>query len=253
MSKTRHTPHPPTGRRLLDAGASIDAHRHDGHQLVYAGRGVVEVITEAGAWVAPASRALWIPAGTVHAHRAHGPTELRLVGLAPTERTALDEPGAGWERPAVVAVTGLLRELILAYSGEADLPGGERERLRGVLVDRLRRAPGQPVHVPAARDPRLAAVCRLVRDDPADPRGLRELGRAVGAGERTLARLFRSEFGMGFRQWRTQVRLHRAVVLLAEGVPVTSVAVRCGWSSPSAFIEVFRKAFGHTPGRAFTV
>ena len=53
---------------------------------------------------------------------------------------------------------------------------------------------------------------------------------------------------MTFPQWRTQLRLHRALVLLAERTPVTTVAHQCGWSSASAFIEVFRRSFGHTPG-----
>lgn len=38
-------------------------------------------------------------------------------------------------------------------------------------------------------------------------------------------------------------------VLLAEDTPVTAVAHRCGWASASAFIDVFRRAYGHTPGR----
>lgn len=53
---------------------------------------------------------------------------------------------------------------------------------------------------------------------------------------------------MTFPQWRTQLRLHQALRLLAVGTPVTAVAHRCGWSSASAFIDVFRKAFGQTPG-----
>lgn len=53
---------------------------------------------------------------------------------------------------------------------------------------------------------------------------------------------------MTFPQWRTQLRLHQALRLLAVGTPVTAVAHRCGWSSASAFIDVFRRAFGHTPG-----
>lgn len=53
---------------------------------------------------------------------------------------------------------------------------------------------------------------------------------------------------MTFPQWRTQLRLYHALRMLADGVPVTSVAQRCGWSSTSAFIDVFRRAFGYTPG-----
>jgi len=54
---------------------------------------------------------------------------------------------------------------------------------------------------------------------------------------------------MTFPQWRTQLRLYQALVLLAEDTPVTTVAHRCGWASASAFIDVFRRAYGHTPGR----
>ena len=61
--------------------------------------------------------------------------------------------------------------------------------------------------------------------------------------------MFRADLGMTFPQWRTQVRLSHALVLLAGGVPVTVVAHRCGWSSASAFIDAFRRAFGHTPGK----
>ncbi|MCQ8827784.1 AraC family transcriptional regulator [Streptomyces samsunensis] len=92
------------------------------------------------------------------------------------------------------------------------------------------------------------AVCAILHDDPADNRTLRQLGAAVGVGERTLTRLCAAELGMTFPQWRTQLRLHHALRLLAEGVPVTAVAHRCGWASSSAFIDVFRRAFGHTPG-----
>jgi AraC-like DNA-binding protein len=53
---------------------------------------------------------------------------------------------------------------------------------------------------------------------------------------------------MTFPQWRTQLRLHLALRLLAEGDSVTRVAHQCGWASASAFIDTFRRAFGHTPG-----
>ena len=53
---------------------------------------------------------------------------------------------------------------------------------------------------------------------------------------------------MTFPQWRTQLRLFQALKMLAEDVPVTATARDCGWSSTSAFIDVFHRAFGHTPG-----
>ncbi|TGB14721.1 helix-turn-helix transcriptional regulator [Streptomyces sp. MZ04] len=247
MSNIRHSPRARTRLLPLAAGAEVDAHRHDEHQIVYAGRGVLSVTTDTGSWIAPATRAIWIPAGTVHEHRAYGATDLHLVGLpVPDNPLRLD-------RPAVIEVAPLLRELIIEYTRRPETeataaPTAERLRLRAVLLDQLRHSPQRPVHVPAAKDPRLADVCALLRDDPADRRTLAQLGSVAGVGERTLTRLFRSELGMSFPQWRTQLRLHHALRLLAEGAPVTVVAQRCGWASSSAFIDVFRRAFGHTPG-----
>jgi AraC-like DNA-binding protein len=305
----RHTPTAPTRAQRLTAGDRIDAHRHDDHQIVYAGSGVVAVTTDAGTWFAPGTRAIWVPAGTVHAHRAHGRLDLHLVGLpaddnplgsvrevppaprrparplaAPgdhprttsTRASARHSPSLrpggppehapdaagpalraddgtlrtplGLDRPAVLAVSPLLRELILAYTRDPCDDSPERHRLRAVLRDQLRLSPQQPLRLPTPADPRLAAVCALVHADPADARTLAALGAATGVGERTLSRLFRSEFGMTFPQWRTQSRLHHALRMLADGLPVTTVAHRCGWSSASAFIDVFRRAFGYTPG-----
>jgi AraC-like DNA-binding protein len=40
-----------------------------------------------------------------------------------------------------------------------------------------------------------------------------------------------------------------AVARLAEGQAVTTVAYDLGYESPSAFIAMFRRNLGHTPGR----
>ncbi|MFF2747260.1 AraC family transcriptional regulator [Kitasatospora sp. NPDC058048] len=242
MPRIRHEPVASTEARLLPPGGAIDAHRHDDHQIAYAARGVLSITTDAGSWVAPGNRALWIPAGTVHAHRAHGELELHLIGLP-----AADNP-LGLDRPTVLAVGPLLRELIVAHTRGPAQDTPERARLRAVLLDQLRASPQQPLHLPTPAAPVLRALCALLEADPADSRTLAELGRTVGAGDRTLSRLFRADLGMTFPQWRTQLRLHHALVLLAEGLPVTAVAHRCGWASASAFIDVFRRAFGHTPG-----
>ncbi|TDW18258.1 AraC family transcriptional regulator [Kribbella kalugense] len=256
MPETRQRP-ATTGHRPIEAGGGIEAHWHDRHQIVYAGRGVLSVTTDAGSWVAPATRAIWVPAGTVHQHRAYGETTLHTVRL--------DENPLGLDAPSALVVSPLLRELLLTYtSGEKDQaePTGrhgalerrdesgaaERERLRGVLLDQLRRSPQLPTYLPTPRDARLAAMCTLLQDDPADSRTLTQLGNEVGASERTLSRLCKTDLGMSFPQWRTQLRLHEALRLLAEGESVTRVAHQTGWASASAFIDTFRRAFGHTPG-----
>lgn len=226
----------------MAAGDTIGSHRHDDHQIVYAGRGVLTVTTTAGSWVAPANRAIWVPSGTVHTHRAHGDVELHLIGL----RT--DENPLGLTDPAVLAVSPLLRELIVAYTSGENATADERTRMRAVLFDQLCVSRQEPLHLPTPSDPMLLAVCRMLEVDLGADRTLSDLGRELGASTRSLSRRFRRDLGMTFPQWRTQLRLHHALIMLAEGEPVTAVAHRCGWSSASAFIDVFRRALGYTPG-----
>ncbi len=240
MSIPRHHPAAPTTSRDLAAASGVAAHWHDENQIVYASRGVVAVHTETSRWIAPAHRALWIPAGTVHSHRAYGVTRLHFLGLT---QNPLKLNG-----PTALAVSPLLRELLIAYTELTDRETPAGKRMRSVLLDQLTTTTEHPVRVPAARDPRLAAVCAVIETDPSDSRGLEALGRTAGASGRTLTRLFREDMGMTFPQWRTQVRLYHALRLLAEGHPVTAVARQCGFATTSAFIDVFRRSLGHTPG-----
>jgi AraC-like DNA-binding protein len=242
MPNIRHEPVAPTRLQSLATGESIDPHRHDDHQILYAGSGVLAITTDAGTWFAPGNRAIWVPAGTVHAHRAYGPLDLHMLGLP-----AMDNP-LDLDAPTVLVVGPLLRELIRAYTRAPHDNSPEHRRLRAVLLDELRISPQRPVHLPGPTDPRLVAVCAALRRNPADNRTLAALGADAGVSERTLTRLFRTDLGMTFPQWRTQLRLYHALRMLAEGSPVTTVAHKCGWSSTSAFIDVFRRAYGHTPG-----
>ena len=63
---------------------------------------------EAGEWVAPPQRAIWIPAGVAHANRHSVGTELR------TDYVRSDAAFGLPARCAVVQVSPLLRELVLA-------------------------------------------------------------------------------------------------------------------------------------------
>ena len=63
-----------------------------------------------------------------------------------------------------------------------------------------------------------------------------------------LSRLFRNEFGVGFSRYLTALRLESAVALLnSSNLPVSEVALRCGFSTSGYFIKVFRRYFGVTP------
>jgi AraC-like DNA-binding protein len=228
---------------LWPSGGTSTAHSHPRGHLVYAARGVLSVRTERGTSIVPANRVAWIPAGYSHHHRAHGDTDMRIVFLPPSLARLVPD------HPAVFAASGLARELLLALTGGRGDGRAAQARRRRVLVDELREAPEQPLQLPEPRDDRLRAVARTLYEQPADNTPLSELGRPAGASARTLSRLFRTELGMTFYEWRTQLRVHHALVLLAAGHDTTYVAGACGWSNPSSFIAAFTTIVGTTPGR----
>lgn len=233
----------PTHIRWLGPGGAIEPHRHDDHQIVYASRGVLAVTTSAGSWITPSNRAICVPAGTVHAHRAYGEIELHTVGIPVTNNPL------GSSAPTIITVSPLLRELIKGLTSTPETPSPERARLRSVVVDQVRAATEVTNHLPAPTEPLLIAVAEIFTTNPADNRTLHDLGREVGASSRTLSRMFHHDLGMTFPQWRTQLRLHRALIELAANTPVSAVAHQLGWASTSAFIDVFRQNYGITPGR----
>ncbi|MCX4094619.1 helix-turn-helix transcriptional regulator [Nocardia sp. alder85J] len=234
---------PSGGVHAWPSGGASPVHAHPRGHLVYAARGVLSVHTERGTSIVPADRVAWTPAGFTHYHRAHGHTDMRIVFLS-ASLARLVPPG-----PVVFRASGLAREVLLTLTGTRDHDRGARARLHRVLVDELREATEQPLHLPEPRDDRLRAVARVLYENPSDNSALAELGRTAGASARTLSRLFHDELGVTFYQWRTQVRIYHALVLLADGHDTTYVAHACGWSNPSNFITAFTAAIGTTPGR----
>lgn len=241
---------PSGGRHLWPSGGTSPVQSHTQGHLVYAASGVLTVHTERGTSIVPANRVAWTPAEFTHHHRAHGDTDMRIVFLTPSLARLVQD------RPAVFLASGLAREVLLALTGPHNYDDSApaysrsaRARLLRVLVDELREADEQPLQLPEPRDDRLQAITRMLNETPADNATLAEFGRAIGASTRTLSRLFRDELGMTFYEWRTQLRIYHALVLLAEGHDATHTAHACGWANPSSFIAAFTNIIGTTPGR----
>ena len=220
-------------------------HSHFRAQLAYATEGVMRVSTTEGTWLVVPQQAVWIPAGIEHEVYAEGPIATRFLYVHPEACLGLPE------NCRVLGVSGLLRELILRVIsfGNAAPLSAEQARLMAVIPDELRALRPEPLYLPLPRDSRLRSVTDALTVDPAEGRGLSAWARAAGASESTLARLFIKETNMTFGAWRQRLRLVTAVARLAEGQSVTTVAFDLGYDSPSAFIAMFRRNLGQTPGR----
>jgi len=229
------------------ADTRIEQHAHQKHQLVYAVHGVMVVQTSAGHWVVPPTRAIWMPAGTVHWIRCVGAVRMRNLFVKPGISRALPKA------LQVVGISPLLRELIQAASAvdtpyEADSREG---RLMRLILDELRTVPVLALHLPQPSDARLREICEHLEREPDDNTTLEAWAKRVEVAAKTIQRSFGRETGMTFGQWRQQLRLLRALELLATGEKVVDVALQLGYESPSAFATMFKRQFGQTPSQFF--
>jgi len=232
--------------RDLRATAMLPPHSHDWGQFTYALQGVMRVDANHSSWIVPPHRAIWIPPGVVHAV-----TVLENSHLRPMSVHASRAPFPGSECK-VMELSALLRELLKAMEQYERGEQSSREQLlMELILDEIPRCAVRPVRVPLPQDKRLKALCDALIEEPGAERTLADWASQVGASERTLARLFERELGMGFAQWRQQVRLAHAAPLIANGMPLSQVAAELGYASQSAFSAMFKKTFGCSPTTFF--
>jgi AraC-like DNA-binding protein len=222
----------------LSHGQVVAAHFHDFGQLVYAASGALVT------WMAPATRVTWVPPYIVHSRRTYGDTDVRVLCVSPSLSAQLPL------QPSVFTVTPLLREAYLALVADRKEGEGWRETLLlDVIRQELTSAPEEALRLPEPNDDRLRAVTDILHADPANAETLAGLGHSAGVSDRTLSRLFSSDLGMSFHQWRTLLRVQRALIDLSEGRSVTETSSRLGWANPTSFIAAFTSLVGQTPGR----
>jgi AraC-like DNA-binding protein len=222
----------------------VPEHAHGAGQIIYATHGVMEVSVGQSLWLIPPQFAIWIPALTMHRIRMPAAVSMRTLYLRKGLITSL--PGTC----AVLHVTPLLRELIVeaVRLGQLRARNSLQRALRDMLIFHIESASPVPTFLTLPKDPRALAVAENLIANQARNPSLHSLCTGAGASVRTIERLFRSEVGVDFATWRRQARLMRAVELLAAGNPVKQVAFEIGYRQPSAFVEMFRRTFGTTPG-----
>jgi len=245
--------------RWLAADTQVMPHSHPWAQVAISTTGVIRLTVSHGTFIVPPSRALWIPPGVEHAVTMVEDADLRTLYFhQPRGRCGpggLHEPHAAWRQCRVLEVSDLLRALVrempTAPDGDPAIPPAEllrEQHLSALVCDELARAAAVKLGVDLPHDKRLRHLCEAVLADPTRHATLAAWAHDTGASPRTVARLFRSELGSTFTQWRQQVILAKAVSLAAGRMPMGQIAAELGYSA-SAFSAMVRKSVGQPPGR----
>lgn len=240
-----------TGLATLIAVKQIDplrretpSHSHARGQLLGALRGLLTVGTDRGQHLVAATQAIWIPPHHTHSVRSHGPFMGWSVYVDKSACATLPV------QPCTLRMSALLHAAVDRAAAWSDTSLDEAQaRIVAVVLDEIRSLPRESFELPMPRDARLLRIAQAIADDPADNRGLPEWADWAHVPSRTLTRRFSVETGFSFTQWRQRARLLRALELLARGTAVTTTALDLGYENVSAFIAMFRRSFGVTPGR----
>ncbi|MFN4143244.1 GlxA family transcriptional regulator [Aestuariivirga sp.] len=97
-------------------------------------------------------------------------------------------------------------------------------------------------------DDRLAGALELMESHPGEPLKRSETARRIGLSTRQLDRLFAEKLGLSYAEHYRRIRLERARDLLRQSaVPITEIALGCGFSSASHFSRAYKNTFGVTP------
>ncbi|MBB4004173.1 AraC family transcriptional regulator [Aurantimonas endophytica] len=231
---------------FADYENEVPQHRHRPGQLILALHGAVICTAANGLWIIPPGFAVWIPGGVPHSNQVTPNARLSYLFV---------EPGAVAmpQSCCALSVSPMLREMILRLADVPDRYASDDHigRLVRVLLDELALMPSGGLELPVSDHPKIAVIGAALAADPSDRRTLREWAMHVAMSERSLKRLIRQETGLTFGQWRQRLHLIVALRELASGATVQKVSGDLGYESATAFIVMFKKALGTTPGRYF--
>lgn len=230
--------------RVAEASEEIPFHYHRKGQLILALHGGVTSEVERAIWMVPPHYAVWIPGNMPHSNRVTANAQLCFLFIEPG---TVDMP----HQCCTLSISPLVREIILHLTriphSEMDRP--EVQRLTQVLFDELPEQPIEPLDVPISDNVKIRTMAKLMTQNLQDKRPLGAWAQQFAMSERNLARLIVKETGLNFRHWRQQLQLIMALRLLVAGQNVQQVAESLGYDSTTAFITMFKKALGTTPGR----
>ncbi|MDR5734038.1 helix-turn-helix transcriptional regulator [Caballeronia sp. LZ025] len=233
-----------TERRVDIPGAEGEQppHRHRKGQLVFALRGSVMCkVADALHMVLPQS-GVWIPSHVPHSNHASPNAQIIMLYVEPD---ALALP----EHCCILSISAMVREMIfhLADNGDKFEDKARYARFGQVLLDQLTSTPVEHLSLPLFSHPTLRMVCDSLIANPGDRRSKADWASLVAMSERTFGRLVMR--GTGQSRWRQHLQLIVALRDLPEGATVRQVAISLRYESATAFIIIFKKAFGMPPGQ----
>lgn len=219
-----------------------DWHSHPEGQLYRIENGVVCIETDYERWVMPAGMIGWMPPEQQYRTESFGPASGWIFYLAPCDALP-DHPKLMPPDNFLLAATQRLATLSQAVDATE-----RQQRLLAVICDEAAATDDAPQRLPLPTSSGLKAAAMTQLRALSSDFTLAQAADEAHMSRRSFTRHFQAETGLTFGQWRQQARMLEALRLLNEGQSLINTALTAGYDNLSAFIKMFRRHFGITPG-----
>lgn len=222
----------------------IPFHTHRKGQLILTLHGGVTCLAPDAYWMVPFNSAVWIPGGYLHSNRVTPNAQVLFLYIEP------EWPGLP-DTCCTLHISPMLREMMKHFAGLpfSSLSEDHNQRFARVMLDELVTMPVNSLHLPISPHPKMQLLADKLMNAPGDRCTLSIWASRMAMSKRSFERFVLKETGMTFGRWRQQLQLLVAIRLLVTGLSVQHVACELGYDSPTAFITMFKKILGQTPGR----
>ena len=241
---------------------ALPKHLHDEYQLCLSVDFPGEYYYRGTHYAVPTRSLSVIHPGEIHASRdlqeRQRSTTFRVVYVSPAvfHTAATEVAGRASSLPffaAPIIMDADLVELFFTFHVSQELAASRLERdslLLLMLTQCIRRyADTHAALAPRRRErERVQRVRAYLHDNYAENVTLAHLAHLAHVSPYHLHRLFCQEVGIAPHRYQTHVRVDRAKALLAQGLPISQVAVETGFADQSHLTRHFKRLVHVTPG-----
>lgn len=219
------------------------AHSHPWGQLNYVSQGIMNIEIEGQRFSSPPHYAVWIPPSLEHKSFSTTPSIYRSAYLSARISAKLPK------EPCAISMSRLLKELLneCARRGVTTPNTPAEMNLSAVIIDEILSSTTLNSYLPYPATGLLKQVLDDVSSNLRQKRSTKEIAEKFHLTSRTLERKCSAELGIGFGEWQQRVRHMKAFEGLEEGRTVQQISWELGYSSPTVFINMFRRLTGVTP------
>ncbi|MGL5495665.1 MAG: AraC family transcriptional regulator [Aeromonas sobria] len=227
-----------------DGDEELPLHVHRKGQLILTLHGGVTCLAPNAYWMVPANCAAWIPAGQPHSNRVTSNAKVLFLYIEP------NVPGMPQEC-CTLHISAMLREMMKHFeSFSQDYSSTSYSaQFAQIMLHELTLMPVERLSLPISDNAKIRLLADSLMNYPGDRSSLEIWASRLAMSKRTFERFVLKETGMTFGRWRQQLQLLVAIRLLVTGSSVQNTAYELGYDSVTAFITMFKKMLGTTPGR----